>query len=152
MKVADVLVRKSAASEGAEVRTVHPWTVVGDAVRLLAGPPTIGALVVCDDAGQHVAGLLTERDIVRALYKGGASMLTAHVADVLTQHRVATCGSGDSVTELMKTMTRYRQRHVPVVDDGDLRGLVSIGDVVAHRLAEMQLENDVLRDIYATRH
>jgi CBS domain-containing protein len=126
--------------------------VVGEAVRLLTGPPTIGALVVCDDADQHVAGLLTERDIVRALHRGGVSMLTGHVADVLTQHRVATCGPGDSVTELMTMMTRYRQRHVPVVDNGGLRGLVSIGDVVAHRLAEMQLENGVLRDIYVTRH
>jgi CBS domain-containing protein len=136
--------------KGRTVRTVHSWTTVGEAVSRLSGPPPIGALVVCDDGHRHVAGLITERDIVRGLREFGAQVADRRVSELMSHH-VAVCTPRDTLTHLMTEMTRYHQRQLPVVEDGVLCGLVSIGDVVVNRLAEVQLETNVLRDMYLAR-
>lgn len=142
MKVEGIL-----KSKGRSVEIVQPWVTVAAAVRKLVGPPQIGALVVCADAERRVAGIIDERTIVRALGKYGAQLLDKQVEDVML-HNFPVCSSDDSVAYLMLEMTRSRNRHLPVVEDGKLSGLVSIGDVVKHRLAEMELETGVLRDMY----
>lgn len=146
MKVADILKIK-----GDEVRTVWSQAPVSEAVRRLAGPPSIGALVVSDDGRGSVDGIISERDLVRRLGTDGAGLLSLTVADVMTHH-VVTCTPEDSLDDVMVEMTRRRHRHLPVVRDGRLGGLVSIGDVVLHRLAEMRTEAGVLRDIYLASH
>ncbi len=142
MKVEGIL-----KSKGRSVEIVQPWVTVAAAVRKLVGPPQIGALVVCADAERRVAGIIDERTIVRALGKYGAQLLDKQVEDVML-HNFPLCSPDDSIAYLMLEMTRSRNRHLPVVEDGKLSGLVSIGDVVKHRLAEMELETGVLRDMY----
>ncbi len=146
MKVADILKTK-----GDDVRTVPSWTPVPDAVRLLAGPPPIGALVVSDDGNGGVHGIISERDLVRRLGTDGARLLELTVAEVMTRH-VVTCTMDDTLDAVMAEMTRRRHRHLPVVRNERLCGLVSIGDVVRHRLAEMRTETGVLRDMYLASH
>jgi CBS domain-containing protein len=109
----------------------------------------VGALVVCRD-GEKVEGVLSERDLVRGLAKHGADLLEMSVVAVMSRN-VPTCTPDDSLAFVMDQMTRTRQRHLPVVVDGRLCGIVSIGDVVKHRLEEMELETHVLRDAYLTR-
>lgn len=106
----------------------------------------IGALVVSSD-GERVEGIVSERDLVRGLAKHGAALLGMRVAEVMSRN-VPVCSPEGSVKEVMATMTRTRQRHLPVVEDGRLCGIVSIGDVVKHRLEELELETHVLRDAY----
>lgn len=142
MRVADILKVK-----GDTVVTVHSWTPLGSAIDLLAGPPAIGALVVSDDGHGHVSGIVAERDIIRGLHRRGAATLDQTVADVMVRG-VPVCAPEDPISGLMATMTRSRHRHLPVLSDGVLCGIVSIGDVVRHRLDEMQLETAVLRDMY----
>ncbi len=134
-------------SKGREVQTVHPWATVAEAVRRFAGPPKIGALVVCGDTDRRVIGMVTERDVIAGLATRGAALLELTVADVMSRN-VPTCRPEDSITELMVKMTRSRYRHLPVIDGARLVGLVSIGDVVKHRLREMEMETGVLRDLY----
>lgn len=110
----------------------------------------IGALVVSPD-GRAVVGTISERDIVRALNKHGADMLDMQAKEVMSR-RVPTCSPDDLLQHVMEEMTRSRHRHIPVVDDeGALCGIVSIGDLVKHRLEEMELETSVLRDAYLAR-
>lgn len=141
MKVADILRHK-----GSTVQVVHSWTPVPEAVARMAGPPLIGALVVSDDGRGHVDGLITERDLIRGLRTAGPEVCQKQVSDFMS-HRVPLCTPDDSLTHVMQVMTNSRYRHVPIVTDGVLCGLVSIGDVVRHRLDEMQLEAAVLRDM-----
>jgi CBS domain-containing protein len=146
MRVADIL-----KSKGDDVVTVHSWTRLDQAVDLLAGPPSIGALVVSDDGHGHVSGTLSERDIIRGLCRDGVSLLDGTVADVIVRG-VPVCSPEDTLARLMATMTRSRHRHLPVLSgNGVLCGIVSIGDLVRHRLEELQLETDVLRDMYVAR-
>ncbi len=142
MKVEGIL-----KSKGRSVTTVEPWVAIPEAIRMMTGPPSIGALVVCADSERHVAGVLTERNIVKALGRHGAALLELQVDDVMSRH-VPMCSPDDSISKLMLEMTRSRHRHLPVLDNGVLSGLVSIGDVVKHRLAELELETGVLRDLY----
>ncbi len=142
MKVCDILETK-----GRSVETVRPWTSVAEAVRRLAGPPRIGALVVCADSGGPLLGMITERDVVAALGRLGPALLERAVEEVMSTN-VPTCPPDESLSRLMAQMTRLRYRHVPVVSEGRLVGLVSIGDAVQHRLREMELETGVLRDLY----
>ena len=109
----------------------------------------IGALVVSPD-GQRVVGIISERDIVHGLTRKGPAVLDRAVAEVMSRE-VTTCEPSDHIQELMATMTRRRHRHVPVVDGGRLCGMVSIGDVVKHRLDEMELETNVLREGWIAR-
>jgi len=124
---------------------------IAEAIGRMNGPPQIGALVVPDELGQRpFTGTLTERDIIRALGKYGAKLLTMRVTDVMSRN-VPTCSPQDSIARLMQQMTTSRYRHLPVVDRGTLTGLVSIGDVVKARIADMELETGLLRDLYIAR-
>ena len=116
------------------------------ALRRLAGPPRIGALIVTRSDGQ-IAGMITERDIIRELERHPEQLLDRSVAEVMGRH-VPMCSPQDSIEHVMLQMTRRRYRHLPVVQRGQLVGLVSIGDVVKHRIDEIQLESRVLRDLY----
>ena len=146
MKVEEIL-----KSKGRSVETIDADASIAEAIGRLNGPPPIGALVVPDDIGQRpLAGTLTERDIIRALAKYGAKLLTMRVTDVMTRN-VPICAPQDSIARLMQQMTASRYRHLPVVDRDELAGLVSIGDVVKARIAEMELETGLLRDLYIAR-
>ncbi len=123
--------------KGKSVVTIHPDATVERAVAVLRRRG-IGALVVSDD-GENVVGILSERDIVEALGHYGADLLAVGVSAVMTAPAV-TCDPGDGVAELMAEMTNRRIRHFPVVEDGRLVGIVSIGDPVKSRLDEIEYE------------
>jgi CBS domain-containing protein len=144
MKVESILRRK-----GAHVETVTSETTVSTAVWSLR-TKGIGALVVSDD-GRSIQGVFSERDVVRALAAHGGALLGMRVAQVMSPVAV-TCTPEDTVQRLMAEMTRRRVRHIPVVDEGGLRGIVSIGDVVKHRLDELEMEANVLRETLIVRH
>jgi CBS domain-containing protein len=139
-------VERILATKGRHVLTVSPDSSLHDAARLLA-EKRIGALVVTSPDMQ-VKGILSERDIVRAVAADPAS-LHRPVRDFMTAH-VITCGPRTSIPELMDEMTMGRFRHLPVVVDGRLAGLVSIGDVVKYRVAEIEAESRAMRDYIAT--
>ena len=140
MKVENVLNAK-----GRKVETVSPQEGVAGAIQRLISE-VIGALVVSSD-GQRVEGVFSERDVVRGLAKHGSRLMDMRVGEVMTRS-APVCSSQDSLAHVMSEMTRTRHRHLPVVDDGRLTGMLSIGDVVKHRLEEMALETSVLRDAY----
>ncbi len=144
MKVAEILKEK-----GGEVMTVRPTEKVETLAHRLrmAG---IGALVVTGDKGEVIA-IVSERDIVHAIAEHGGAALEMTVADIMTR-RPVTCSPEDSVSRIARVMTERRVRHLPVVEGGRLTGVVSIGDVVKNRLAEMELEANVLRDIAIAGH
>lgn len=131
-------------ARGAGVVTISPQASIAEAARLLASH-RIGA-VIAVTADNTIAGILSERDIVRGLSQSDAACTTAKVTDLMTAH-VQTCHEDDSVEALMKIMTDRRIRHLPVVDaEGRLTGMVTIGDVVKSRLDEMDMEVDNLRN------
>lgn len=140
MKVAEIL-----ESKGHEVVTIdRVATVARIAERLrLAG---IGAVVVSSD-GNHVDGLVTEREIVNAIARHGPEAIGMRAADVMTRG-VRTCAPSDRVRDVLVTMTNARVRHVPVVEGGKLVGIVSIGDLVKRVIEDADLEVNVLRDAY----
>ncbi len=140
MKIADILDTK-----GSTVHSVLPWLTVSEVVERL-GRLEIGAVLVCDEHGT-MQGIVSERDIVRALNRYGERVLEQRVADVMSRGGPV-CTPDESLHDLMAAMTRSRHRHVPVVEGGRLCGIVSIGDVVKHRLEEMELEVNVLRNRY----
>jgi CBS domain-containing protein len=146
MKVEEILKLK-----GRSVETIEPGASITEAVSRLNGPPQIGALVVHGDEEQRpIAGMITERDIIRALGKYGARLLTMRVTDVMSRN-IPVCAPNDSIARLMQQMTTSRYRHLPVVHQGKLAGLISIGDVVKARVADMELETGLLRDLYIAR-
>ncbi len=129
-------------SKGNAVETIAQTATLFDAARQL-GERKIGALVVSGD-GRAIEGIVSERDIVRATSGGGAEALGNSVGSVMSTD-VITCSCGDGVDQLMSLMTDRRIRHLPVVDDhGHLAGIISIGDVVKARLAELEHENQAL--------
>jgi len=132
--------------KGDWVATIRPEATIADAVEMLK-QERVGALVVSDDGGE-VAGVLSERDIVRALGRFGEDLLSRPVDEIMTRN-VITCEPGDTVGELMSEMTNRRIRHLPVVVEGRLRGIVSIGDVVKNRLDEVEFEASSLRSFIA---
>lgn len=135
MRIADVLKNK-----GAGVLTVAPDTTVSE---LLTGLVTrnVGAMVVVGPAG--VVGIVSERDIMHRLHEHGAAVLSRRVEHIMTTQVIA-CTSEDTVDSLSGLMTTHRVRHVPVVDNGQLVGIVSIGDVVKTRMEELQLQQEQL--------
>jgi CBS domain-containing protein len=141
MRIADVLRNK-----GAAVATVAPETTVAE---LLAGLAelNIGAMVVVGPDG--LAGIVSERDVVRKLHERGASLLAQPVSEIMTKF-VASCTPRDTVDHLSVLMTQKRVRHIPVLDEGKLAGIVSIGDVVKIRMEELEAEQRQLQD-YITR-
>ncbi len=133
--------------KGRDVTTITPDMTLGDAASLLS-QHKIGALVVTG-ADRRVTGILSERDIVKAVSAGGAAALEEKITARMTRE-VITCGPQDTMAELMGHMTAGRFRHLPVVENGRLVGIISIGDVVKHRLAEMERESSALRDYIRT--
>jgi CBS domain-containing protein len=133
-------------NKGRAVATIRPDETVGAAVEALVSG-NIGALVASQD-GEAVDGIISERDIVHALARHGAALLAQTVAEVMTRS-VVTCDPTESVAELMAEMTNRRIRHLPVVRDGRLCGIVSIGDVVKNRLDEIEYEARSLRSFIA---
>ncbi|MGB7819583.1 MAG: CBS domain-containing protein [Ornithinibacter sp.] len=137
MKISDVVRRK-----GGDVITVRSDATVEELLRLLS-EHKIGAVVVSDD-GEAVHGIVSERDVVRHLHTDGAALLQAPVGQIMTAE-VHTCGPDDGLDDLESAMTERRIRHVPVVLDGKLQAIVSIGDVVKNRIDDLQAERDQLR-------
>ena len=132
--------------KGSNVERIAPDASVRAAAHRMS-TQRLGCLVVTRD-GSHVDGLITERDVVRVVANRGADASGCRVQDVMSTN-VPTCAPTDQVSRLMRTMTERRYRHVPVVDNGALVGVVSIGDVVKYRLSDMELETSVLRDVRA---
>jgi CBS domain-containing protein len=133
-------------NKGRGVALIHSSATIERAVALLR-TRAIGALVVSDD-GESVDGIISERDIVDALAQHGATLLGMHVGQIMTSP-VVTCGPDDSVAELMAEMTSRRIRHFPVVRNGRLCGIVSIGDLVKSRLDEIEFEAHSMRSFIA---
>jgi CBS domain-containing protein len=144
MKVQDILSEK-----GNRVATMRPDASIDTVVHRLR-LDRIGAVVISTD-GLTIDGILSERDIVYGLVEHGAALLQKRAADIMT-HEVVTCRVEDAIKEVMAKMTHSRIRHVPVVENGRLAGIVSIGDVVKHRLSEAELEASVLREAYIATH
>ncbi len=140
MRINDILHTK-----GAGVVTVTPQASIRELVSLLA-EHNVGALVVSQD-GKAVEGIVSERDVVRRL-QSDPDVLDAAVDSIMTSD-VASCDPHDSVDALMRLMTDRRIRHVPVVTDGALQGIVSIGDVVKSRIGELEFERDQLNNYVA---
>lgn len=136
MNIGDVLKAKPSTS----VVTIGPDAGVRELIALLA-EHNVGALIVSDD-GTGVDGIVSERDVVRHLHQDG-TVINNTVGAIMTAV-VETCGSDTELDALMKTMTERRIRHVPVVDDGQLVGIVSIGDVVKHKIDRLEFERDQL--------
>jgi CBS domain-containing protein len=137
MSVQDILRKK-----GADVATITPDISVKRAADWLR-TKNIGALVVMGD--DVVLGLVSEREIVHAMSRHGESATAMPVSEIM-RHGVITVSAAESVAHVMSLMTRHRARHVPVMRDGKLAGIISIGDVVHHRLDDLELETHVLRD------
>jgi len=134
-------------NKGNWVATIRPDATIADAVNMLRRE-RIGAIVVSDD-GNSVDGILSERDVVNALVDAGGALLSRRVDDIMTRNVIA-CEPGDTVGELMAEMTSRRIRHFPVVADGRLCGIVSIGDLVKNRLDEVEFEAQSLRSFIAS--
>jgi CBS domain-containing protein len=142
-----VTVHAILSRKGADVVTIEPNATVAQAAKVLS-ERRIGAVVVTG-ADRRVVGILSERDIVRALGAQGAQVLETAVADMMTR-KVVTCTQQDTLAELMEQMTQGKFRHVPVVDQGQLVGIISIGDVVKSRLEEMESESAAMREYIRT--
>jgi CBS domain-containing protein len=130
---------KSKADYG--VLTIAPEATVADAVRMLS-ERRIGSLVVSRD-GRRAEGILSERDVVREIGRRGAGVLTESVESMMTRDPT-TCTRADVADDVLTMMTNGRFRHLPVVEAGELVGLISIGDVVKARLSELSMEKDAL--------
>lgn len=143
MHVAAVLKRK-----GAAVVTVRPVDSIGDVACTLTRH-RIGAAVVMEEDGSAIpCGIVSERDIVRAIAADGAAALDRPASDLMTRQLV-TATPADTVAHVMAVMTERRIRHVPIVEDGRMVGVISIGDVVKTRLDETEMEVESLRDFVA---
>jgi CBS domain-containing protein len=136
MRIADVLRNK-----GGSVVTINPEATVAELLAGLAGH-NIGAMVVVGPNG--LVGIVSERDVVRQLHAHGASVLSRPVEEIMTAV-VSTCSKSDTVDSISMLMTDNRVRHVPVLDDGKLIGIVSIGDVVKTRMQELESEHEQLQ-------
>jgi CBS domain-containing protein len=143
MNVESILQRK-----GTEVATIAPEASVKRAADWLRAK-NVGALLVTSN--DVILGIISERDIVRALAQYGERVASMQVKEIMT-HGLITASLADGLTHLMHLMTRHRVRHMPVLHNGKLAGIISIGDVVKHRLDDLELEASVLRDVYMANH
>ena len=139
MTIESILRRK-----GTDVATITPDASIKRAANWLCAK-NIGALVVTSET--EVLGLISEREIVHAFSRYGETAGSMLVKDIM-QYGVTTVSADESVNRVMKLMTHHRVRHMPVLRDGKLAGIVSIGDIVKHRLEDLELETNVLRDVY----
>jgi CBS domain-containing protein len=140
MRIADVL-----RSKGSDVATVDPTVTVAELISQLA-THNVGALPVVD--GGELVGIVSERDVVRRLDVAGPELLEARVGDIMITG-VTTCGPGDSVADIAAVMTNRRFRHLPVVVEGRLAGIVSIGDLVKARIDLLESEREQLQSYIA---
>jgi CBS domain-containing protein len=139
-------VRAIIDAKGHHVQSVEPEAKLSAAIKML-GERKIGALLVMDKG--HIEGILSERDIVRVLGERGAEVLDEPVSTVMTR-KVISCKPSDTVGAIMEIMTLGKFRHLPVVHDGSLVGLISIGDIVKQRVQEYENEQEALRDYIKT--
>ena len=144
MKVAEIL-----KSKGAKVVTMRPGSTIDTVVHRMR-LERIGAVIISPD-GNSIVGVVSERDILRALAEHGTGLLGLKAEDLMTRE-VVTCSREDTLQGVMHKMTQHRIRHLPVVEQGRLVGIVSIGDAVKSRLEEVELEANVLRDSYLATH
>lgn len=142
MNVATILKAK-----GRAVSTARPDTALIDIAQKLAAK-RIGAIVIIGDNGR-VSGIISERDLIRTIAERGVDALNLPVAEIMTR-AVVTCEEATRIDELMEQMTRGRFRHMPVVEDGALVGIISIGDVVQNHVAEVEMEVSAMRGYLAT--
>ena len=140
-------VREILSVKGREVVTIDPNANLATAAKVLA-ERRIGALVVTGPE-DRIVGILSERDIVTALAKCGIDALETKITKVMTR-KITTCSLSDTISSIMERMTAGKFRHVPVVEQGRLAGIISIGDVVKHRLMEMENDQAALRDYIQT--
>jgi CBS domain-containing protein len=143
---ATMTVRAILDSKGHQIQSVEPQAKLAAAIKIL-GERKIGAVLVMDKG--QIEGILSERDIVRVLGERGASVLDETVSAVMTR-KVISCKPSDTVSAIMEMMTSGKFRHLPVVDDGRVVGLISIGDIVKWRVSEYELEQEALRDYIKT--
>ena len=136
-----MLVKQILKNKAGGVISIAPEASIAEAAELLAAR-RIGAVVVSSD-GETALGILSERDIVRELGKRGTGCLQDKVESVMTR-AIYACSPDDSADQVLETMTKRRFRHMPVMEDMRMTGIISIGDVVAARLSELQLEKDAL--------
>jgi len=139
-------VRSILNAKGHQVMNVGPDAKLAAAIKLL-GEKKIGAVLVMDQ--NRMEGILSERDIVRVLGERGASVLDEPVSNVMTR-KVVGCKETDTVAEIMEMMTTGKFRHLPVIDNGQVVGLISIGDIVKWRVDEYEAEQEALRDYIKT--
>jgi CBS domain-containing protein len=139
-------VRSILNTKGHQIMSVEPDAKLAAAAKLL-GEKKIGAVLVMDQS--RLDGILSERDIVRAIGERGAAALEEPVSQVMTR-KVVTCKETDTVAELMEMMTTGKFRHLPVLDNNKVVGLISIGDIVKRRVQEYENEQEALRDYIKT--
>ncbi|MDA9533364.1 CBS domain-containing protein [Bradyrhizobium sp. CCBAU 25338] len=139
-------VRSILNTKGHQIVSVEPDAKLAATIKLLA-EKKIGAVLVMNQS--RLEGILSERDIVRVLGERGAGVLEAPVSEVMTR-KVVTCKETDTVAELMEMMTSGKFRHLPVIDNGKVVGLISIGDIVKRRVQEYESEQEALRDYIKT--
>lgn len=137
MRISEILKSKSVD----DIITVQPQTTVADATLVLADKG-IGTVIVSRD-GKAAQGILSERDVVRAIAASGPGCLAQPVSDLMTS-KLVTCTTDDDAQKALGLMTKGRFRHMPVVENGQLQGLISLGDVVKARLEEIARENDAM--------
>lgn len=135
------------AAKGRDVTSIEPGATLKAAMALLA-EKRIGAVMVLG-ADHRIVGILSERDIVRAIAERGPAALEEPVSRSMTR-KVSTCTESETIATLMERMTEGKFRHLPVVEQGRLAGIVSIGDVVKHRLQEMERDSAAMRDYILT--
>jgi CBS domain-containing protein len=139
LKISDILRHKNATTR-ADVVTIDPSDTVTALVAALA-EHNVGALIVVD--GDRVLGIVSERDVVRRIAEQGPAVLDARVDTIMTTS-VVSCSSEDAVDSIAETMTQRRIRHMPVIDDGELVGVISIGDVVSSRIRQLETDRGQL--------
>ena len=142
-----MLVSHILREKGRDVLAISPGATLAEAARVLT-KHRIGALIVRDQDGA-LSGIISERDVVRAVAEEGAAALAFTVDSRMTRD-VATCAQTDTIEEIMETMTRCRFRHLPVVEEDSVVGIISIGDVVKMRIAEALREAQALKEYIAT--
>jgi CBS domain-containing protein len=135
------------AEKGREVVTIEPGASLAGVAKLLA-EKRIGAALILG-ADHRLVGIISERDIVQAIAARGAIALDEPVSQTMTR-KVETCNENETISSIMERMTKGKFRHVPVIDQGRLSGIVSIGDVVKHRLQQMEHESAAMRDYILT--
>jgi CBS domain-containing protein len=146
-KEAAMIVKSIIETKGGDVVTLEPSVSLDTAAKLLAAR-RIGAVVVLG-ADDRVVGILSERDIVRAISERGAAAIQESVSQVMTR-KVVTCALDETIRSVMERMTAGKFRHVPVIEQGRLAGIISIGDLVKHRIVEMEQESDALKSYIQT--